>query len=138
MQTFLVTVHFQTNAGLPDAYTTQVAADDTPDAIDKATEKLRTRRTDVRTVFAGDVVQLPSGPKTKAYDVTIRRLANGCDFRIRLFAVDKVVAADRAIHRARMQCGISLAKYRELHAKGIAVFRTVSCQLSADQSRPVA
>lgn len=77
-------------------------------------------------------------PKTKAYDVTIRRLANGCDFHFRLFAVDRCTAADRAMHRARLACHIPLARYKELHAKGIAVFRTVSCQLSADQSRPIA
>lgn len=136
MPTFLVTVRFQTNAGLPDAYTTQVEADDTPDAIDKATEELRKRRDDVRTIFAGDVTTLLPRSKTKAYDVTIRRLANGCDFHYRLFAVDKVTAADRAMERARIACKIARTKYSELHGQGIAVFRTVSCQLSADQSRP--
>ena len=136
MQTFLVTVRFQTSAHQTDAYTTQVKAVDTPDAVDKATVKLHERRADVRTVFAVDVKALPAVPTTKAYDVTIRRLANGCDFHFRLFAVDKVIAADRAMNRARLQCSISLAKYREMNANGITVFRTVSCQLSADQSRP--
>lgn len=138
MQTFLVTVQFTTAAGQRDTYTTQVKAEDTPGAIDAATVKMRERRTDVLAVFAATTKLMPARPTTKAYDVTIRRLANGCDFHFRLFAVDKVTAADRAMERARMACKISRTKYSELHGQGIAVFRTVSCQLSADQSRPTA
>ncbi len=74
---------------------------------------------------------------TKAFDVIIRRLATGCDFRIRLFAKDWETAAERATERARFAERISIDKLRELHGKGIAVFRVVSCEVSEDQSRPL-
>jgi len=75
--------------------------------------------------------------KTTAYQITIRRIATGCDFHIRLFAKDEATAIERATDRARFAEKISPAKARELSAKGIAIFRMVSCQISADQSRPV-
>ncbi len=59
---------------------------------------------------------------TKAFDVIIRRLATGCDFRIRVFAEDWETVTNRAT---------------ELHAKGIAVFRVVSCEVSDDQTPPL-
>ncbi len=63
---------------------------------------------------------------TKAFDVIIRRLATGCDFRIRVFANDWETAAYR------------LDKYRYLRAKGVAVFRVVSwCEVEGDQPRPL-
>jgi len=74
---------------------------------------------------------------TKAYEVIVRRLATGCDFRVRLFAKDWETATNRAVERARFGFGIRLTTYRDLHAKGIAVFRVVSCELSEDQSRPL-
>lgn len=75
--------------------------------------------------------------KTQAYQVTVRRIATGCDFHIRLFAKDEATAIERATERARFAERISPAKARELSAAGIAIFRTVSCEISADQSRPV-
>ncbi len=74
---------------------------------------------------------------TKAFDVIIRRLATGCDFRIRLFAKDWETAANQATERARFAERIRPSQYRELHGKGIAVFRVVSCEISDDQSRPL-
>ena len=75
--------------------------------------------------------------KTTAYQITIRRIATGCDFHIRLFAKDEQTAIERATDRARFAEKISLTKARELSAAGIAIFRMVSCEVSADQSRPV-
>ncbi len=66
---------------------------------------------------------------TKAFDVIIRRIATGCDFRIRLFAKDWETAAERATERARF-----LGKGT---AAGTAVFRVMSCELIDDQSRPL-
>ena len=76
-------------------------------------------------------------PRNVAYDVTVRRIATGCDYHIRLFAKDADTACNRAKDRARFAERISLDKLRELDGKGIAVFRIVSCAVSADQSRPV-
>ncbi len=59
---------------------------------------------------------------TRAFDVIIRRLATSCDFRIRLSAKDWDTLANRAT---------------ELHARGIAVFRVVSCEVSDDQTPPL-
>jgi hypothetical protein len=75
---------------------------------------------------------------TQAYNIIVRRLATGCDYSIRLFARDAEFAEMRAKDRARFACGIRADKMRELNAKGIAVFRVVSCELSADQRRPLA
>lgn len=74
---------------------------------------------------------------TTAYDVRVRRLATGADFTMRLFAKDAATAEERAKDRARFASHIGLAKYRDLLASGIAVFRIVSCEVSPDQSRPV-
>ncbi len=73
----------------------------------------------------------------QAFEVIVRRLSTGCDFRIRLFAKDWETAANRATERARFAERISLDKLRDLHGKGIAVFRVVSCEISEDQSRPL-
>jgi len=75
--------------------------------------------------------------KTQAYQITIRRIATGCDYHIRLFSKDAGTACERAMDRARFMERISIAKVRELSAQGIAVFRVVSCEVSADQSRPI-
>lgn len=75
--------------------------------------------------------------KNTAYQVTVRRIATGCDFHIRLFSPSADHACNRAIDRARFAERISPAKFRELNAKGIACFRVVSCEVSADQSRPI-
>lgn len=75
--------------------------------------------------------------KTTAYQITVRRIATGCDFHIRLFAKDEQTAIERATDRARFAERISPAKAKELSAAGIAIFRLVSCEVSADQSRPV-
>ena len=75
--------------------------------------------------------------KTTAFDVTVRRLANGSDYTMRLFARDEVEAGNRALERVRFNIGMRRAKLAELNAKGIAVFRIVSCEVSPDQSRPV-
>ncbi len=74
---------------------------------------------------------------TKAFDVIIRRIATGCDFRIRLFAKDWETAAERATERARFAERMPFGYVREMSAKGIAVFRVVSCEVSEDQSRPL-
>jgi hypothetical protein len=74
--------------------------------------------------------------KTTAFNVTVRRIATGCDYHLRLFAINGDVAETRAKDHARRDCGISLVKLGELHAKGIGVFRVVSCEVSPDQSRP--
>lgn len=74
---------------------------------------------------------------TQAYNVTVRRIATGCDYHIRLFAKSPEVACDRAKERARFAERISPVKAKELSEKGIAIFRIVSCELSPDQSRPV-
>ncbi len=74
---------------------------------------------------------------TKAFDVIIRRLATGCDFRMHVFAEDWETAARRATDRARFVSGVRLDIYRDLHAKGIAVFRVVSCEVSDDQTPPL-
>ncbi len=73
----------------------------------------------------------------KAFDVIIRRLATGCDFRFHLFAQDWEAAAKLATYHARCVSGIHLDKYCDLRAKGIDVFRVVSCEVSEDQSRPL-
>jgi hypothetical protein len=72
-----------------------------------------------------------------AFEVTVRRIANGCDFHTRLFAMDTEIACRRAMERARMAEKLTRAKVAELNHKGIAVFRIVSCEMSGDQSRPV-
>jgi ribosomal protein S3 len=75
---------------------------------------------------------------TQAYQITVRRIATGCDFHIRLFAVNIEKAIERATDRARFAEKISLQKAADLSAQGIAIFRVVSAELSADQSRPIA
>lgn len=72
---------------------------------------------------------------TQAYQVTVRRLANGCDYSMRLFAVDAHEAGNRAMHRARISDGISREKYIELGNKGIAVYRVVSAEVAKNQTR---
>ncbi len=75
---------------------------------------------------------------TKAFDVVIRRIAKGCDFRMRVFAKDWETAVNRATDHARCASGMRLDKYRDLRAKGVAVFRVVSwCEVSEDQLRPL-
>lgn len=76
--------------------------------------------------------------KTTRFNVTVRRIATGCDFHITLFAKDEATACDRAKDRARFAERIPLSKLATLEANGIAVFRVVSCAVSADQSRPIA
>lgn len=75
--------------------------------------------------------------RTMAYDIVVRRLANGSDYSMRLFAFDAIEAGNRAMERVRFNIGMSRAKYIELNSAGIAVFRVVSCEVSPDQSRPV-
>ncbi|WP_448212169.1 hypothetical protein [Bradyrhizobium sp. WCU1] len=66
----------------------------------------------------------------------MRRIATGADFHIRLFARDAETAEARAKDRARFAIGMRLAALKETEARGVAVFRIVSCAVSADQSRP--
>lgn len=75
--------------------------------------------------------------RTTCYEVIVRRLCTGCDYHIRLFAKDAEAAESRAKDRARFAANIRLSKMQELNAKGIAVFRIVSCEISANQSRPI-
>jgi hypothetical protein len=74
---------------------------------------------------------------TQAFDVIIRRIATGCDFRIRLFAKDWETAAERATDRARFSEGMRKMDYHNLRQQGHAVFRVVSCEVSDDQTRPL-
>jgi hypothetical protein len=74
---------------------------------------------------------------TKAFQITVRRLANGCDYSMRLFAVDADHAINRAAERVLRDIGMTRAKFEQLSAQGIAVFRVVSCEVSPDQSRPI-
>lgn len=76
--------------------------------------------------------------KTQAYSVVVRRIATGCDWHIRLFSADAEKACERAKEHARFDCKITRKQLEDLSGKGIAVFRIVSCEVSADQSRPVA
>ena len=74
----------------------------------------------------------------KAYQITIRRLSNGCDFSMRLFAKDQETACVAARDRARFSCGMRKMDLHNLEiVQGIAVFRVVSCEVSPDQSRPI-
>lgn len=73
---------------------------------------------------------------TQAFNITVRRIATGCDFHIRLFSKDIATAEVRAIDRARFAERIPPKHFRALQAKGIAIFRIVSSEVSADQSRP--
>ncbi|MBB4398725.1 hypothetical protein [Bradyrhizobium sp. ERR14] len=75
--------------------------------------------------------------KTTRFNVTVRRIATGCDFHISLFARDEATACERAKDRARFAERISRAKLATLEANGIAVFRVVSSGISPDQSRPI-
>ncbi|WP_316228705.1 hypothetical protein [Bradyrhizobium sp. SZCCHNR1045] len=75
-------------------------------------------------------------PSTR-FNLTVRRLSTGTDFHISLFAADAEKACERATDRARFACKLTRAKIAELHGKGIAVFRVVSCEVSPDQSRPI-
>lgn len=75
--------------------------------------------------------------KTVAHDVTVRRLCTGTDYSMRLFAVDADAACKAAKDRARFACGIRKMDLHNLESQGVAVFRVVSCEVSADQSRPV-
>jgi hypothetical protein len=79
----------------------------------------------------------PATVRTTAYQVTVRQISNGCDYHVRLFSHSPEHASERAIYRARIASGMSLARHCELRTKGIAVFRVVSCEVSQDQSRPV-
>ena len=74
--------------------------------------------------------------RTTRFNVVVRRIATGCDYHVSLFALDAEKACERATERARFACGLSRDKMRELHGKGIAVFRVVSCEISPNQSRP--
>ncbi|BAM87667.1 hypothetical protein S58_16590 [Bradyrhizobium oligotrophicum S58] len=75
-------------------------------------------------------------PNTR-FNVTVRRLSTGTDWHITLFAADAEKACERATNRARLACKLTRAKITELHGKGLAVFRVVSCEVSPDQSRPI-
>ncbi|WP_316169398.1 hypothetical protein [Bradyrhizobium sp. SZCCHNRI1058] len=75
-------------------------------------------------------------PSTR-FNVTVRRLSTGTDWHITLFAADAEKACERATDRARLACKLTRAKIAELHGKGLAVFRVVSCEVSPDQSRPI-
>lgn len=75
--------------------------------------------------------------KTKAFTITVRRLCTGCDFHIRLFALDADAACKAAKDRARFAEGIRKMDLQNLEAQGLAVFRIVSCDVSPDQSRPL-
>ncbi|MGJ4995717.1 hypothetical protein ACQR0Z_14925 [Bradyrhizobium sp. HKCCYLS3077] len=75
-------------------------------------------------------------PSTR-FNVTVRRLSTGTDWHITLFAADAEKACERATDRARLACKLTRAKIAELHGKGIAVLRVVSCEVSPDQSRPI-
>ncbi|WP_315741036.1 hypothetical protein [Bradyrhizobium sp. SZCCHNR1093] len=75
-------------------------------------------------------------PSTR-FNVTVRRLSTGTDFHVSLFANDAEKACERATERARLACKLTREKIAELHGKGIAVFRVVSCEVSPDQSRPI-
>ena len=73
---------------------------------------------------------------TIAYDVLVRRIATGSDFRIRLFSKDAATACDRAMDRARFAYGIRKMDYHRLTTQeGIAVFRIVSVEVSPNQHR---
>ena len=73
----------------------------------------------------------------QAYQITIRRIATGCDFHLRLFAKDQDAACKAAKDRARFAEGMRKMDLYNLEVtQGIAVFRVVSCEVSADQSRP--
>ncbi|WP_315743123.1 hypothetical protein [Bradyrhizobium sp. SZCCHNR1075] len=74
--------------------------------------------------------------RTTRFTVVVRRIATGSDYHVSLFAPDAMKAGERATERARFAAGISREKARELHEKGIAIFRVVSCEVSPDQSRP--
>ena len=76
--------------------------------------------------------------KTRAYDVTVRRIATGADFTMRLFAVDADRACMRAKECARFAIGMRQSEYNRIESAGIAVFRVVSCEVSVNQSRPIA
>jgi hypothetical protein len=69
-------------------------------------------------------------PQNLAYDVTIRRLATGADFSIRLFAKDASTAAERATHQARRSFGIRTKETDHAHT------RVVLCNVSDNQTRP--
>ncbi|WP_316227729.1 hypothetical protein [Bradyrhizobium sp. SZCCHNR3015] len=75
-------------------------------------------------------------PSTR-FNITVRRLSTGTDFHISLFAADAQKARERATDRARFACKLTRDKIAELHGKGIAVFRVVSCEVSPDQFRPI-
>ncbi|MGJ4951845.1 hypothetical protein [Bradyrhizobium sp. HKCCYLS20291] len=75
-------------------------------------------------------------PSTR-FNVTVRRIATGTDWHITLFAADAEKACERATDRARLACKLTRATIEELHGKGIAVFRVVSCEVSPVQSRPI-
>jgi hypothetical protein len=106
---------------------------------DKAATDLRrlypTQTVTIETVAPSAAPSTPKRPRNLAYQVQVRRICTGTDFHIRLFAVDAETAERHATNRARVACNIPLAKYRDLNAKGVAVFRIVSCAVSADQRR---
>ncbi len=83
----------------------------------------------------GIAVAVTAEGKRQAYDVTVRRLCNGADYTLRLFCIDEDAACKAATERVRFSIGMRASKLRELHEQGIAVFRIISCEVSADQSR---
>ena len=74
---------------------------------------------------------------TTRFKVTIRKLSTGCDYHMTLFAKDQDKAMERCFDLARMSDRITKAKLAELNAKGIAVYRVVSCEVDPDQTRPI-
>ncbi len=64
----------------------------------------------------------------QAYNIRFRCILNGCDWTARVFLRDANDAFDAMYRRMGYGC----KKYSR------AAYRVVSCELSADQSRPVA
>lgn len=75
--------------------------------------------------------------KREAFDVVVRRIATGADFSMRLFCLDADDACAAAKDRARFAIGMRKMDLYALEQEGTAVFRVVSCTVSADQSRPI-
>jgi hypothetical protein len=71
----------------------------------------------------------------KAYIVTVRRLANGCDYSMRIFAIDAFEAGKRAVERARISDRFSGLFISEAAKLGVAFYRVVSCEIAKNQSR---
>jgi hypothetical protein len=75
---------------------------------------------------------------TQAYDVVVRRIATGCDYHMHLFAKDAEAATASATNRARFAIHMTRIRMATLEACGVAVFRVVSCEVSPNQTRPIA